>query len=140
MVTVHLVPVHEGRLLAFDVRAGEAQGRWLPWCVIEFAGNPYVTASELADDWCEGAISDLALADVMSFTTPGGAWELAIVFRAELTALPRPRKDRVPAVFERGRFDSIGPFDPVDLQRWVESKGPSGGEQSSRGTDGGLLF
>ncbi len=139
-VTVHLVPVHEGRLVAFDVRAREAQGRWLPWCVLEYAGNPYVTASELAEDWCEGAISDLRLADVMSFSPPGGGWELAIVFRVELTALPRQRDDRAPAVFEPGRFDAIGPFDPVDLQRWVETCPPGASGGAARPSGGWLLF
>ncbi|MCE7929421.1 MAG: hypothetical protein HUU14_08575 [Dehalococcoidia bacterium] len=140
MVTVYLVPVHEGRMVTFDVRAREAQGRWLPWSVLEFAGNPYMTASELADDWCDGAISDLSLVDVMSFNPPGGGWELAIVFRAELTALPRPREDRTPAVFDPGRFDAIGPFDPVDLQRWVEWRAPAGKALATPRKGGELLF
>ncbi|KAA0238069.1 hypothetical protein EDM76_05445 [bacterium] len=115
MVTVYLVPVHEGRMVTFDVRAREAQGRWLPWSVLEFAGNP-------------------------SFNPPGGGWELAIVFRAELTALPRPREDRTPAVFDPGRFDAIGPFDPVDLQRWVEWRAPAGKALATPRKGGELLF
>ena len=64
-VAVYVVPVFEGRLVVFDVAARAARGRWLPWDVLEFGGNPYETAAALADDWCEGAVSDLALADVM---------------------------------------------------------------------------
>lgn len=118
-IAVYLVPVHDGRLVAFDVSANQAGGRWLPWDVLPWGGNPYVTASELADDWCEGALSDLALVDVLSFELPGEGWELAIVFRATLTALPAGGDMRRPFVFEVGRFDAIGNFEPVDLERWV---------------------
>src|SRR5262245_51798796 len=82
--TVHVVPVFEGRLLAFDVLSEAARGRWLPWDVLPFQGNPYELAAELVDEWCDGAIHDLALADVLSLVVPAEGWELAIVFRAEL--------------------------------------------------------
>lgn len=118
-VAVYVVPVFEGRLVVFDVAARAARGRWLPWDVLEFGGNPYETAAALADDWCEGAVSDLALADVMSFPFDGGGWELALVFRAELTAIPSGDGTRAPFVFEAGEYDAIGSFDPVDLERWV---------------------
>jgi hypothetical protein len=118
-IAVYLVPVFQGRLVVFDVGAREARGRWLPWDVLEFGGNPYETASALADDWCGGALSDLALVDVMSFEVEGGGWELAIVFRAELTAAPAGDDARTPFVFAQGSFDAIGNFDPVDLERWV---------------------
>jgi hypothetical protein len=118
-ITVYLIPVFKGRLLVFDVSVREARGRWLPWDVLEFGGNPYEAASALADDWCDGAVSDLALADVMSFPVDGGGWELAIIFRAELTALPSGDDVRTPFVFEPGAYDAIGNFDPVDLERWV---------------------
>jgi len=135
-ITVYMVPVFEGRLVVFDVSAKEARGRWLPWTVLPFQGNPYVAASELVDEWCAGMVGDLRLVDVMSFEMPGGGWELAIVFRADLTARPQGDDVRTPFIYEHGRFDAIGLFDPVDLQRWV---GTAAGEaQSTRG--GGLLF
>jgi hypothetical protein len=122
-ITVYLVPVLEGRLVAFDVSAREARGRWLPWDVLDWRGNPYECASALADDWCGGAIGDLRLADVMSFPFEGGGWELALIFRAELTAPAAGDDVRTPYVFPAGAYDAIGNFDPVDLQRWVEGGG-----------------
>lgn len=118
-VAVYLVPVFEGRLVVFDVSARPARGRWLPWDVLDFGQNPYEAASALADDWCAGAVSDLSLVDVMSFPFEGGGWELAIVFRAELTSLPEPDDVRAPYHFPAGQYDAIGSFDPVDLERWV---------------------
>jgi len=115
--------VFESRLLVFDVQAREARGRWLPWDALESGGNPYECASALADDWCGGAITDLALADVMSFTLPGAGWELALIFRAELTALPAADEARAPHLFPAGEFDAVGNFDPVDLERWVAGAG-----------------
>lgn len=121
-VTVHLVPLFEGRLVVFDVSAKAAHGRWLPWAVLEFGRNPYEAASLLADDWCDVPLADLSLADVMSFEVDGGGWELAIVFRAVLSAAPAGDGERRPVLFEAGHFDAIGPFDPVDLQRWMETE------------------
>lgn len=124
-ITVYLVPVFEGRLLAFDVRAKAARGRWLPWDALPFAGNPYETASELADDWCGGAMKDLQLVDIMSLEMPVEGWELAIIFRAELTALPEADVVREPHLFPEGRYDAIASFDPVDLERWVSRPSPA---------------
>lgn len=118
-VAIYVVPVFEGRLLIFDVQASAARGRWLPWDILEFGGNPYEAAATLVDQWCGGAVSDLALADVMSFPFAGGGWELAIVFRAELTEVPADDAARKPVLFELGEFDAIANFDPVDLERWV---------------------
>ncbi|MFN0147978.1 MAG: hypothetical protein ACKVT1_15855 [Dehalococcoidia bacterium] len=119
-VSVYAVPVFDGRLVVFDVSASVARGRWLPWAVIDFQQNPYEAASLLIDDWCDVPLADLALADVMSLSVEGGGWELAIIFRAVLTALPEGDRERRPYLFEPGHYDAIGPFDPVDLQRWVE--------------------
>lgn len=132
-VAVYVVPVFEGRLLTFDVAASAARGRWLPWDILEFGGNPYEAAAALVDQWCGGAVSDLALADVMSFPYPGSGWELALVFRAELTELPTADAARTPFLFEDGEFDAIGNFDPIDLERWVRrDAGPdSGGPRRS---------
>jgi hypothetical protein len=118
-IAVYLVPVFDGRLVVFDVTAEEARGRWLPWTVLEFGQNPYEAASMLVDDWCGGQISDLSLADVMSFPVGGGGWELSIVFRAELLQDPKGDEVRRPYIFEPGLYDAIGRFDPVDLERWV---------------------
>ncbi len=118
-VAVYLVPVFEGRLVVFDVAASAARGRWLPWDILEFGGNPYEAAATLSDEWCEGAVTDLSLADAMSFPVGGGGWELALIFRAELNARPAGDDARRTVVFEAGEFDAIGNFDPVDLERWV---------------------
>lgn len=118
-ISVYLVPVYQRRLVVFDVAARQARGRWLPWDVMEFGANPYETAAALADDWCGGAVSSLTLADVMSFPFEGGGWELAIIFRAELTAMPAGDDARSPFVFAEGEVDAIGLFDPVDIERWI---------------------
>ena len=125
-ITLYLVPVLGGKLVAFDLRAREAQGRWLPWTVLDFGANPYVTASELAERWCQGAVSDLSIADVLSIETAGGGWELAIVFRAELTAEPRPQANGAVFVVAPGAIDAIGPFAATDLERWVARRSPGG--------------
>ena len=130
-IAVYLVPVFDGRLLIFDVAASAARGRWLPWDILGFGANPYEAAAELADLWCGGAISDLRLVDAMSFAAPPEGWELALVFRAELEELPTGDDARRPVLFERGEFDAIGNFDPVDLERWV------GAESVSRDTQPG---
>jgi hypothetical protein len=118
-VSVHIVPVHEGRLVAFDVKAGDVHGRWLPWAVIDYRQNPYEAAALLADDWLDVPLSDLRIVDVMSLDGPLGGWELAIVCRADMTSLPRGDESRRPFVYAPGEFDAIGVFDPVDLERWV---------------------
>ncbi|MEO6397955.1 MAG: hypothetical protein ABIP13_05770 [Tepidiformaceae bacterium] len=118
-LTIYLVPVFEGRLAVFDVEAPEVHGRWLPWDLLALHENPYEAASELADIWCGVSLSGLALVDIMSFTQPGGAWELAIVFRATLSAPPQGDAERRPFLYPVGQFDAIGSFDPIDLERWV---------------------
>lgn len=134
-ISVYLVPVYQGRLVVFDVAARQARGRWLPWDVMEFGANPYETAAALADDWCGGAVSSLTLADVMSFPFDGGGWELAIIFRAGLTALPPGDDVRSPFLFPEGEVDAIGLFDPVDITRWI---GGTGGEPSAGNPGEGL--
>ena len=47
-------------------------------------------ASELVDDWCDGALNDLSLVDVLSLEAFGEGWELAIILRADGSAV---RKD-----------------------------------------------
>ncbi len=138
-IAVYLVPVYEGRLVVFDVKAKQARGRWLPWDVLDFGQNPYEAASALADSWCDGALDDLALVDVMSFESPGGGWELAIVFRAQLTDLPGGDDAREPYLYPEGEFDAIGNFDPVDLERWVHPPAP-GATQRRQAEQGPLLF
>lgn len=137
-VAVYLVPVFDGGLVVFDVTARSARGRWLPWDILEFGGNPYEAAASLADDWCGGALSDLSLVDVMSFPFEGEGWELAIVYRAELTELPLADDVRTPFRFPPGQFDAIGSFDPVDLERWVQRGG--GTASGPPRLSGGLLF
>ena len=85
LLSVHVVPVLEGRIVAFVLDSPGPQGRWLPWTVLTQGANPYEIASTIVDEWCDGAMSDLRLVDVISREGEDG-WELAIVFRAELTA------------------------------------------------------
>ncbi|MCK9517846.1 MAG: hypothetical protein M0R74_02285 [Dehalococcoidia bacterium] len=139
-VTLYLVPVFERQLVAFDVSAPQARGRWLPWTVLDFGQNPYEAAAGLADRWCGGRITDLALVDVMSFEVEGGGWELAIVFRAELSRLPEPTEDQAPHVFAEGHFDAIGRFDPVDLERWVRQSRQPAAQQAAPPANGGMIF
>ena len=87
-IAVHLVPVFAGAVVAFDVSARDARGRWLPWDLLPYGGNPYETAAALGDDWCDGAVLDLAIVDALSFPLAGESWELALVFRAGLAAAP----------------------------------------------------
>ena len=112
LLTVHVVPVLQGQLVTFLLEAPGPGGRWLPWTVLKQGANPYEIASTIVDEWCDGAMSDLRLVDVISREGDEG-WELAVVFRAELTALPRgergePRVCESPDLatvhgFERGR-------------------------------------
>ena len=88
LLTVHVVPVLQGQLVTFLLEAPGPGGRWLPWTVLKQGANPYEIASTIIDEWCDGAMSDLRLVDVISREGDEG-WELAVVFRAELTALPR---------------------------------------------------
>lgn len=138
-ITVTLIPVFEGRLVVFDVAAKEARGRWLPWDILRWGDNPYICASELVDGWCDGAVTDLALVDVLSFQVPAEGWELAIVFRAELSALPPGDDARRPFAFPTGHFDAVGNFDPVDLERWVTGHGAGASEPATVEATG-LLF
>lgn len=141
-VSVYLVPVYRGQLVVFDVTAPAARGRWLPWAVADFGQHPYEAAAMLADDWLDVPLDDLSLADVLSFDIAGGGWELAIVFRAELAAPPRPSQDRAPVFLAAGHLDAIGPFDPVDLERWLAAAGggkPAGGAGDAP-PPGGLVF
>jgi hypothetical protein len=138
-VAVYVVPVFEGRLVVFDVAASAARGRWLPWDVLDFGGNPYEAAATLADEWCDGAVTDLSLADAMSFPFQGDGWELALVFRAELNARPSGDDARRTVVYESGKFDSIGSFDPVDLERWV-TRGHSPAPSRKPLSGPGLVF
>lgn len=139
-VAVYVVPVFDGRLMIFDVAASAARGRWLPWDVLDFGGNPYEAAATLVDQWCGGAVWDLSLVDVMSFPVGGEGWELAIVFRAELTELPAGDEARTPVLFERGEFDAIGNFDPIDLERWVKRGAATSPETSADKPGEQLLF
>ena len=138
-VTVHLVPVSQGRLVVFDVVADQARGRWLPWTVLPAGGNPWETAARLADDWLQGAVDDISLADVLSLQVPGGGWELAVVFRVELTRVPAADGVREPFVYAEGAFDAIGSFDPVDLERWVKA-GPDGAQHAATPQSDPLVF
>jgi hypothetical protein len=136
-LAVYLVPVFDGRLVAFDVHTAGARDRWLPWGILTFGGNPYEDASALADDWCQGAVADLRLVDVISGSAMG-SWELALVFRAELTAMPAADARRSPVPLPRPLDASIRQFQPADLERWLCDAGPS--SAPAEGHPGQLLF
>ncbi len=121
LLSVHVVPVLEGRIVAFVLDPPGPKGRWLPWTMLPQGANPYEIASTIVDEWCEGAMSDLRLADVISREGDGG-WELAIVFRAELTALPG-RERGAPHVCDAQDMAAVHGFNAVDLERWLGGGG-----------------
>ena len=117
LLTVHVVPVLQGQLVAFLLEAPGPGGRWLPWTVLKQGANPYEIASTIIDEWCDGAMSDLRLVDVISREGDEG-WELAVVFRAELTARPRGERGE-PRVCDSPDLESVHGFERVDLERWL---------------------
>ena len=125
LITAHVVPVLKGELVVFELDSRAVTGRWLPWTTMEYGDNPYVTASAIVDEWCGGAMSDLRLMDVMSFRIDGDIWELAVVYRVELTASPEPTEQRTPVLLEPSQSGPIGRFDQVDLERWVGGQRPA---------------
>ena len=126
LLSVHVAPVLEGRLVAFVLEAGGPKGRWLPWTVLPPGGNPYEIASTVVDEWCDGAMSDLRLVDVISREGDDG-WELAIVFRAELTAMPLGARG-APRVCEAADLAAVQGFEAVDLERWQGGEAPTATE------------
>ena len=73
---------------------------------------------------------------VMSHTLPGGVWELAIVFRASLTASPKADGVGEPVLIEEGQIEAIGQFQPVDIRRWIQFRE----DGADRGETTGLVF
>ena len=137
LLSVHVLPVHEGRLVAFDISAPEARGRWLPWAILDYGANPYETASALLDDWCSGtSTTDLRLVDVISRTAQDASWEVAIVFRAELTATPTGDAQRHPHPCADGELEGISGFGAGEIARWL-GEGINSGPDPQRE---GLLF
>lgn len=124
-VAVHVVPVVRGRLVVFDVTAPEARGRWLPWDLLPFAGNPYQVAAELADEWCGPNVLELRPVDVLSLAAPGESWELAIIFRCELEAMPGGDDVRHPEAVDPAGAEVANRFPASELIRWVAA-GPAG--------------
>ena len=136
LLSVHVVPVLEGRIVAFVLDPPGPKGRWLPWTVLPQGSNPYEVASTIVDEWCDGAMSDLRLADVIS-REGGGGWELAIVFRAELTALPGHERG-APRVCDPQDLAAVQGFDAVDLDRWQGGGGAA--EAAPEGDSPKLVF
>ncbi len=127
-LTVHVVPVFKGVLIAFDVDAPEASGRWLPWTPLEHGGNPWETASAIVGEWCGGAVVELRLVDVIA-RGAGAEWGLALVFRAELTALPGGERGQ-PHPCAPPEHGSVRGFAAADLARWL-AQSPGGVAASS---------
>lgn len=117
-LTVYLVPIFEARIIAFDVAAPGARDRWLPWGILTYGGNPYEDASALADDWCQGSVGDLRLVDVLTGTAVG-SWEVALIFRAELTAMPKADGKRSPVALSIPIEAPVRQFQPAELERWL---------------------
>ena len=122
LLTVHVAPVLAGRIVAFVFGADGPQGRWLPWTPLPPGANPYEIAAAIVDEWCDGAVSDLRLADVISREGEEG-WGLAIVFRAALTAPPRGERGE-PRPCDPQDLANIQGFAAVDIERW-RSMGPA---------------
>jgi hypothetical protein len=123
-LAVHLVPVFDGCLVAFDV-GPPAPGRWLPWDLLPYGGNPYETAAALGDEWCDGAVIDLRLCDALSLDGPDESWELALIFRAELDAMPAGDDARAPVALAAGpALATVTRFAAADLERWLGSPAP----------------
>ena len=135
LLSVHIVPVLAGRVVAFVLEAPGPKGRWLPWTVLPQGSNPYEIASTIVDEWCDGAMSDLRLVDVISREGDGG-WELAIVFRAQLTDLPHGNRG-APRVCEPQDLAGVQGFEAVDLERWL---GGAGDEAEAEGDSPKLVF
>lgn len=123
-LAVYLVPVFQGCVVAFDVTAPGAQDRWLPWGILTFGGNPYEDASALADDWCQGAVADLRLVDVITGEA-AGSWEVGLIFRADLTAMPAADARRTPVQLAPPFTAPVRQFQPAELDRWVGATTPT---------------
>ena len=121
-LTVHLIPVCERKLIAFDVTAPEAKGRWFPWTVLTFGTEPYEAAANLVDDWCDGSVKRLELCDVLTFKSYEDAWQISLVFRSELTEIPQGDAKRKPLIFEKELPAVIDKFKAADIQRWINLK------------------
>ena len=121
-LTVHLIPVCERKLIAFDVTAPEAKGRWFPWTVLTFGTEPYEAAANLVDDWCDGSVKRLELCDVLTFKSYENAWQISLVFRSELTGIPQGDAKRKPLIFEKELPAVIDKFKAADIQRWINLK------------------
>ena len=117
LLTVHVAPVLQGQLVAFLLEAPGPGGRWLPLTVLKQGANPYEIASTIIDEWCDGAMSDLRLVDVISREGDDG-WELAVVFRGGAHG------DAARGSGRAARLRLAGPggvhgFEAVDLERWL---------------------
>lgn len=122
-VAVVVLPVREGRLVAFDVDDPAARGRWFPWTPLPRETQPWEVAAALVEEWCGVDVADLRLVDALGLEGLGGSWQLTLVFRAELLGLPRGGARRRPVELP---LHSLGPtagFAPADLLRWA-SEGP----------------
>jgi len=66
-------------------------------------------------------VSDLRLVDVLSLDADEDGWELALIFRAELMALPRGDDHRAVALIDGAPGEAIQRFAPVELDRWIHA-------------------
>ena len=64
-------------------------------------------------------MTDLRLADVIARPARDAIWELAIVFRAELTGAPGGDERRHPHPCAAGEYEGISGFGAVEIERWL---------------------
>jgi len=140
-VSVYLVPEWDGQIVAFDIAAKEARGRWVPWTVADYGASIWETASALGDEWCGDTVETIDLVDTISLETETSGWELALIFRARLKAMPDGETGRI-AVLTRGDDDRLSMrFAAADMDRWIAPDASvPGGPAAPQSPSGTVLF
>ncbi|MCS7296317.1 MAG: hypothetical protein RMK15_04795 [Chloroflexota bacterium] len=137
-VAVVVVPVWQGQLVAFDVTAPGAEGRWFPWAPLPWGTEPWEAAASLAEEWCGADLAELRLVDALGGEGLGGSWQLTLVFRAELLGPPRTSAQRQPVLLPAQPAAPVGGFAPADVARWAAGPGPALSPPAA--AEGPLLF
>lgn len=126
-IAVAVVPIWRGELVAFDVTAAGAEGRWFPWAPLPRGTEPWEAAAALAEEWCGADPAELRLVDAMGGEGLGGSWQLTLVFRAELLAAPKGDPHRRPVLLPAQPAEAVGGFAAADLARWAGGDAGGGG-------------
>ncbi len=95
MFTIDLVPVHEGRIVAFrwpglSQLAGAPDHPWLPWDHLEYGEQPSRAVVRILSQWTgrTDLAVDARMADLYSMVGPDGVWHVSLIFRVELVEPP----------------------------------------------------